>query len=66
MQSTSTGDALLTLVYKPSVQKIQGVVHKVTNIEQQDLTGLAGTRTIQSITKLFIQLVHTAKSKRLL
>ena len=42
MQMVSRGDLLISLTYNPAVKRLHGLLLKATNLQKQDVVGLAG------------------------
>ncbi len=53
-QDRSRGDLLVSLNYDPGLNIIQGVIVKATNLQKQDLTGLAGSSLLNAVIISFL------------
>ena len=49
LQKESKGDILISLEYLPKQYVLDGMILKVTNLEKQDVSGLAGLKIKQRI-----------------
>ena len=47
LQKDSKGDILISLEYLPKQCVLEGMILKVTNLEKQDVSGLAGFKHIE-------------------
>ena len=52
LQKDSKGDILISLEYLPKQCVLEGMILKVTNLEKQDVSGLAGFKHIEYLPSL--------------
>ena len=58
LQKESKGDILISLEYQPKQCVLDGMILKVTNLEKQDVSGLAGLK-IHLKHRILPRLPHT-------